>query len=411
MSGLRILLVSEDIPYPTIGGLGKHAIALGNALVEAGHHVDLFGNNAWPYEPLAGDIRFRGNFYPALNVKHSRWKEHKLGFFNYARRVFLAHRFARAILKVADRYDVVHYHGHLPILANYIPEHINFVQTRHDQGSDCLTNIRFRNGEVCRETDPRLCAGCATVKTNAVQRVLSAASVSRWRKAVKQAFLRHKVIFVSQCLRDNLARTLGAINGGGVHVVHNFVDTGVLAVAQAEKSGGNQTSPDIFIATRLDEAKGVGAFLAALEGRLPHGRRVTVAGDGPDLPMLRQRFTKGWVEFLGWTPYSEVVRLTAKAKVAVVPSVWEEPCGTTILEALALGRPVLALRRGGTPELGMYERYPGQLALCDTFECMAKALQAPEKAVPMLEFDASFQASVERILPHILAVYRSNQIS
>ena len=30
MSGLRILLVSEDIPNPKLGGLGKHAVALGN---------------------------------------------------------------------------------------------------------------------------------------------------------------------------------------------------------------------------------------------------------------------------------------------------------------------------------------------------------------------------------------------
>jgi glycosyltransferase involved in cell wall biosynthesis len=138
---------------------------------------------------------------------------------------------------------------------------------------------------------------------------------------------------------------------------------------------------------------------------------VTVVGDGPDLAKLRQRFTGAWIEFLGWTPYSEVVRLTKRAKIAVVPSVWEEPCGTTILEALALGRPVLALRRGGTPELSMHERYPGQLDLCDTFECMAHALQTPDKTAPMVEFDVGFQASVERILPHILAVYRSNQAS
>lgn len=409
MIGMRILLVSEDIPHPKLGGLGKHAVALGNALIAAGHRVDLFGNNLWPYEDQVGDVAFQGRFYPALNVKHAQWKEKQLGFFNYYRRAFLARRFARAILKVADQYDVIHYHGHLPILANYLPQCINFVQTRHDQGSDCLTHTRFHNGDVCRETDPRACAACASAKPNAVQYALSAASVSRWRMAVQQAFQRHKVIFVSQFLRDNLARTLGPLNCAGSHVVHNFIDTRALAAAQAE-NGGNQIMPDIFIATRVDEAKGVGAFLAAMEGRLPPERRVTVAGDGPDLAGLRQRFTGAWVEFLGWTPYSEVVRLTKWAKIAVVPSICEESCGTTILEALALGRPVLALRRGGTPELGMHERYPGQLELCDTFECMANALQSLGKTVPMLEFDTCFQASVERILPHILAVYRSNQV-
>lgn len=409
MSKLRILMVSEDIPRPKLGGLGKHVVALGNALIAAGHKVDLFGNNLWPCEERKGDVAFQGCFYPALNVMHAHWKEKQLGFFNYYRHVFLARRFARAILKVADRYDVIHYHGHLPILANYIPQHINFVQTRHDQGSDCLTHTRFRHGDVCRETDPRVCSACATANPNAVQRALSAHSVSLWREAVKQAFQRHKVIFVSQFLRDNLARTLGPLNETRSHVVHNFIDAQALTLAQTEK-GNNQALPDIFIAARVDEAKGVGAFLAALEGQLPTGRRVTVAGDGPDLPNLRQRFTSEWVEFIGWTPYSEVVRLTAVAKLAVVPSRWEEPCGTTILEALALGRPVLALRRGGTPELSVHERYPGQLKLCDTFECMVNALRAPDQNAPKLEFNACFQASVGEILPRVVMVYtdRSN---
>lgn len=407
MSGLRILLVSEDIPHPKLGGLGKHAVALGNALIAAGHQVDLFGNNLWPYEDRAGDVAFQGRFYPALNVKHAHWKEKQLGFFNYYRRAFLARRFARAILKVADRYDVIHYHGHLPILANYLPQHVNFVQTRHDQGSDCLTHTRFRNGDVCRETDPRVCAACATANPNAAQRVLSAASVRRWRAAVNQAFRRHKVIFVSQFLRDNLARTLGPLNGAGSHVVHNFIDTRALAAVQAERDG-NQTMPDIFIATRVDEAKGVGAFLAALEGQLPPGRRVTVAGDGPDLAKLRQRFTAAWVEFLGWTPYSEVVRLTKGAKIAVVPSILEESCGTTILEALVLGRPVLALARGGTPELKTYEQYPGQLNLFHDMNALADFLvgQQPVESAVRDAAIAGRVVDVGQTVSAIEAVYR-----
>lgn len=404
MSGMRILLVSEDIPHPKLGGLGKHAVALGNALIAAGHQVDLFGNNHWPYEDQAGDVAFQGRFFPALNVKHAHWKEKQLGFFNYYRRAFLARRFARAILKVADRYDVIHYHGHLPIVANYIPAHVNFVQTRHDQGSDCLTHTRFRNGDVCRETDPRVCAGCATAHPNLIQRTLSAASVRRWRAAVKQAFVRHKVIFVSRFLRDNLARALGPLNGTQSHVVHNFIDRRVLAAALAG-SDGRPAKPDIFIAARVDVAKGVGVFLAALEGRLPPGRRVTVAGDGPDLDHLRQRFAGNWVEFLGWTPYSVVVRLTQGARVAVVPSVWEEPFGQTTLEALILGRPVLTLARGGTPELKAYEQYLGQLSLFDNMKALVEALpDTVERPVAGLAEEVA--GDVRACLAEVEAVYR-----
>lgn len=407
---MRILLVSEDIPHATLGGLGKHVITLGNALIEAGHTVDLMGNTFHPHVDKPGDVAFKGRFLPGLDPTGANWKENKVGFFIYWRHAYQARRFARAILGVAHGYDVIHYHGHQPILANYISRNINFIQTRHDQGSDCLTYTRFRNGEVCRETDPRACATCATLRPNPLQRALSAWSVRLWRRAVARAFQRHKVIFVSRFLRSNLARTLGPQVQAMAHVIHNFVDTQVLRTALVDGIDAFEP-PDIFIAARIDEAKGIGAFLSAIEGKLPSGRQIVVAGDGPELSSLRQRFAGEWIKFLGWTPYSRVAQLAARAKIVVVPSVCEESCGTTILEGLALGRPVLALRRGGTPELSMHERYPGQLGLCDTFECMSKRLCAPEEVVPTLEIDAGFRASVERILPDILAAYRSNQVN
>lgn len=405
MSGMRILLVSEDIPHPKLGGLGKHAVTLGNALIAAGHQVDLFGNNLWPYAQQAGDVAFQGRFFPALNVKHAHWKEKQLGFFNYYRRVFLARRFARAILKVADRYDVIHYHGHLPILASYIPAHVNFVQTRHDQGSDCLTHTRFRNGDVCRETDPRVCAGCATANPNPVQRALSAASVRRWRTAVRQAFERHKVVFVSRFLRKNADRTLADFSGDKVHVVHHFVDAATLEKALADRSPMGSV-PDIFIAARIDHTKGVGAFLEAFSKTDKTGRHITVAGDGPDLPVLRQQFSNHPVVFLGWTPYLDVIRLTERARLVIVPSLWEEAFGGTTLEALSLGRQVLALNRGATPELKAYELYPGQLRVFEDMESLVAALAEQPAQTPSTLTVPSYIGDVGKIARQIEEVYR-----
>lgn len=409
MTELNILLVSEDIPHPKMGGLGKHVITLGNALIASGHRVDLFGNNYYPYEQMEGDVIFQGNFYPELNVKNGQWKEKQLGFFNYYRRAFLAYRFARAILAVRNRYDVIHYHGHLPILSNFIPKHVNFVQTRHDQGSDCLTHTRFNNGAVCYEINPAVCSSCATQNPNTLQRALSKANVIKWRTAVKQAFQRHKVIFVSHFLQHNLVRTLGSVEEGNVDVVYNFTDTRQIAMA-LEETSSNHAEPDIFIAARVDLAKGVGAFLEAMKENLPEGRNVTVAGDGPDLESLRQHFNGGWVKFLGWTSYKEVIRLTVRAKIVVVPSVCEESCATSILEALALGQRVLALKRGGTPELVMYQRYPGQLQLHNTLESMVHALKVIHANEFRLAFDNNFKGGVEHMLPKILNIYRKNRV-
>ncbi|MBI3432272.1 MAG: glycosyltransferase family 4 protein [Hydrogenophilales bacterium] len=404
---MRILLVSEDIPSPTLGGLGKHVITLGNALIEAGHTVDLMGNTFHPHENQPGDVAFRGRFLAALDTRGANWKEHRLGFFIYWRHVYLTRRFARAILAVADQYDVIHYHGHLPILANLIPSHLNFVQTRHDQGSDCLTFTRFRNGSVCRETDPRACAGCAAAQPSAVQRALSALSVRLWRKAVARAFRRHKVIFVSKFLRDNAIRTLGPLDSRTVYVVPHFLDvsaiSNVLSVAQPSTS-----APDILIVGRIDTTKGVGAFLDAYSASLPAGRHVTVAGDGPELARLQGQYPHAWLRFLGWTPYQEVIQLTARARQVIVTSLCEEAFGGTTVEALSLGRPVLALNRGATPELKAYETHPGQLSLFEDMASLVAALgslpAASEPAsVPML----SQAADVRKAVPLIEQVYQA----
>jgi glycogen(starch) synthase len=102
--------------------------------------------------------------------------------------------------------------------------------------------------------------------------------------------------------------------------------------------------------------------------------RITIIGDGPLRPQLEARYAGPQVRFLGWQPYDEVIRMSARSHVLVVPSVCEEACGTTVLEALALGKPCLALARGGTPELAAYQYYDGQLRLAETMPRLVERL-------------------------------------
>ena len=36
--------------------------------------------------------------------------------------------------------------------------------------------------------------------------------------------------------------------------------------------------------------------------------------------------------------------------IAVIPSLWDDPCPNTVLEAQAMGLPIITTRRGGIPE-------------------------------------------------------------
>ena len=59
---------------------------------------------------------------------------------------------------------------------------------------------------------------------------------------------------------------------------------------------------------------------------------------------------KNQIVFTGFIPYSEMPAYLQLADVAVVPSVWDDPFPTSVLEAQALGLPIIATRRGGIPE-------------------------------------------------------------
>lgn len=359
---MRILIVSEDIPYPNMGGLAKHALNLARALVRAGHDVDLLGTDEHPIDVCGEEGRFGGRFFGELHGQHAGWKEISFGMFIPPKRPAIARRFAKIIMRHAPRYDVVHYHGHIPNVARYLPAHVNFVQTRHDQGSDCFRHTRFRDGDICASLDPTDCASCIRPQPNALQRAVSRAAVVRFRREVAESFRMHKTVFVSDMLLRNIARTLGP--GPWGTTVHNFVDRPELErIREAAKALPASSDFQVFIAAKLYPAKGVRQFLAALAPHLPPRMRVTVAGDGSEEQQLRTEFESSQIQFLGWCSPARTLTLAATCTAVVVPSVWEEPCATTVLEGLFLGKPTFALRRGGTPELAIYAADPGQLRL------------------------------------------------
>jgi glycosyltransferase involved in cell wall biosynthesis len=119
----------------------------------------------------------------------------------------------------------------------------------------------------------------------------------------------------------------------------------------------------VFVAGKLYPAKGIETFLRELIPHLGPNLRITVAGDGGQETRLRAELENDQIRFLGWCTSEKTLALAASAHAIVVPSVWEEPCASTVLEGLLLGKPTFALARGGTPELAIYAASPEQLRL------------------------------------------------
>lgn len=109
---------------------------------------------------------------------------------------------------------------------------------------------------------------------------------------------------------------------------------------------------------RLDPEKGVEVLLDAW-GRLgvaPGEGRLVLLGSAS----LHHPDPAGYERFLharapagcSWLPpRADVLPFLHAADVVAVPSIWEEPFGRVVIEAMATGRPVVASRTGGIPEI------------------------------------------------------------
>lgn len=401
---MKILLVTEDVPAQHLGGAGKHAILLGNALLEAGHEVEMLGC----LRPAGAETNngFTGAFHAGIDLSGTGLKAVAMGIFNPVRQLLMAWRVWKAIKKLDYKsYDVIHYHGHIAELGVVIPKQLNYVHTLHDQGSECMTMLRFRNGGPCATKNPIDCAACATSQPNIVQKTVSTIAVVLHRYLARKAFTRHKAIFVSEFVLRRFKLAVGNVESLQATVIHNFTDArsmqGLLKLVSSPKSKSQR--PVILLAGRVHATKGQAAFLEALPNSAFEKIEIRIAGDGPDLLTLRESYEKRGVNFLGWLPQEEIYWQTILADACVVPSIWEEPCGTTSLEALAFGKIVFSLARGGTPEQLRYCTYPNQLRLFDDMASLAKAVALADFAKQ--SNDVNLKADVTERLQQILAVY------
>lgn len=94
---------------------------------------------------------------------------------------------------------------------------------------------------------------------------------------------------------------------------------------------------------RLVKEKGIDVLLKACnQGRLE------IYGDGPERAELEKLATPN-TKFMGFIP--NVAEAMNACHVIAVPSVWEEAFPYSVLEAMSLGKPVVASRVGGLPEI------------------------------------------------------------
>lgn len=175
--------------------------------------------------------------------------------------------------------------------------------------------------------------------------------LSRTYRSVYRCF--EKVIAASEYVRADLSTRAGVrVGREKVEVIRIGLD--LRGVPPPGRRAQGPGGPRLVCVANLFPVKGQEWLVRALpsvRSRLP-GCRLALAGDGPDRAFLGRLAARlgvgGLVSFLG--SVRDPFPLMAESDIFVMPSV-SEGFGLGILEAWAMGLPVVASRAGAIPEL------------------------------------------------------------
>lgn len=116
----------------------------------------------------------------------------------------------------------------------------------------------------------------------------------------------------------------------------------------------------IVFSGRIDQEKGIYELLTAMSyiktkkvrllvvGSSFYGMKIKTAFENRITDIAKQLDNQ--VVFTGFIAYEDMPKAYNAADIAVLPSMWNEPAGLTIIEAMACGKPVITTQSGGIPE-------------------------------------------------------------
>jgi len=249
-----------------------------------------------------------------------------------------------------ERPDVVHAHNWIVNSAVAVrrggSRHpFKLVLTLHDYSNVCATKRMMRDGAPCAGPGPARCLPCASRHYGPIVGPATAAAVPIMRRWKNHAV--DHIVSVSNAVADRNGVVAAPMPSS---VIPNFVPDHFAEPpgAQPEEDADLPAGEFLFFAGDLLRDKGVPTLIEAYAALGPQRPPLLMVGRrGPDVPA---ELPAGVRIFEQW-PHPKVMAAFRRCTLAVLPSTWPDPCPTTVLEAMASGRPVVTTRTGGMVDM------------------------------------------------------------
>lgn len=339
---MKILMISDFYP-PFMGGVEVLVATLSRELVCRGHEVSVATLAAPDLPPAELDAGVR--------VTRIRSTAQRAGaLFTTASRPWApptpdpeALTALRALL-ARERPDVVHGHdwlarSFLPLKRRHGPP---LVMSLHYFTLTCPKKNLMHDGRPCSGPALKKCLGCAgrhygRAKGSVV--VLGQRALSPVEARLVDVFLP-----VSAATAEG-----NGLPGAGLpyQVMHNLASAAGDPGPHAELLGELPHDPFLLFVGDVRPVKGIDVLFEAYGRLLASTPLVLIGKVWPESP----RTLPESVTLLRDWPNAAVREAMRRCLAVIVPSVWPEPFGMVVLEALAAGRPVVASGIGGIPEI------------------------------------------------------------
>jgi glycosyltransferase involved in cell wall biosynthesis len=249
--------------------------------------------------------------------------------------------------------DLVHFHNTFILLSPSVywaaaVEEVPVVQTLHNYRLTCANGLLMRNGRPCEECVGRFPWPALAHRTYRNSLAATGAVVGMQQVNRLLGTYRNKV----DAYITPTDFTKGVMVRAGLPPEKVFVKPNFVSDPLSTRERLPQRTEQIVFVGRVAYEKGVDLLLETWKRIDPSNTQLLIIGDGPERRDLMHDFgdLQG-VEWRGWLGKEEVLREVSRSRCLVIPSRWYEVFPVVLLEALALGTPLIAPAHGGFPEV------------------------------------------------------------